>query len=572
MQRFFLLALSVATASLCTFGQTPVPAGIFGINGCADIAILPTSTSFKSHAVQSDGKLLLAGWGGDGFPYRVAMARIDTSCGELDPTFGEGGILTHHFQARTICHSIAVLSDGKIVGGGVIANGNSSSGQFPAVFRYNSDGSVDSTFNGTGFNNTGFSSGQSAGTVQDLFIDAEGRILAAVMGYAKMGVFRYLPDGTLDTTYSGDGRAEMPVAYTPFPDVIAGVMDPNGSVTVAGLVGTGPFETTHMALARFLPDGDPDLSFGSNGLIVHPTILTTSGPDGFEDWSIVRRPGGGYLVGYGVQLSVTSPSVAAFAENGSVDVSYATDGFYHFTDENAAGSGLHMDPDGSALLFIKYNSNSGPGAIVKLTPGGQQDPDFGTNGVLLAPFGQSTGRGFVDGFRMAGGDIITYGGSGNADAMVARFSLDVEANAVPVITYEYPALLVSGAGTIQWFLDGAPISGATGSTHTPEQNGTYTVEMNSFGCAHTSPPFAFLSTDLVENVRTGLTFGQDLSAGVIMVRNDGAPIAWSLIDASGRELRSGAFLGGTTELSVAHLRSGLYFLLSKRSVHRFVMP
>jgi hypothetical protein len=231
-----------------------------------------------------------------------------------------------------------------------------------------------------------------------------------------------------------------------------------------------------------------------------------------------------------------------------------------------------MDPDGSALLFIKHNSNSGPGAIVKLTPGGQQDPGFGTNGVLLAPFGQPEGRSFVDGFRLASGDIITYGGHNTGDAIVARFSLDVEANALPVITYNYPDLLVSGGGTIQWFLNGAPIAGATASTYTPTQNGTYTVEMNSFGCEHTSPPFTFLSTGLAENVGTGLTFRPDLSAGVMMVSNEGLPKAWSLMDASGREVRSGAFPSGTSELSVSHLRSGLYLLRAERSVHRFVMP
>src|SRR5690606_1509947 len=134
----------------------------------------------------------------------------------------------------------------------------------------------------------------------------------------------------------------------PFNEDLAAVMDPDGSVTIAGLVGTGPFDPFFMTLARFLPNGDPDPAFGINGLATHPTVLASHGQsDGFKDWSMVRRPGGGYLVGYGVQLGVTSPSVAAFMEDGTLDPSFGTDGIYHFTDDNAAGSGLWMDPDGS---------------------------------------------------------------------------------------------------------------------------------------------------------------------------------------------------------------------------------
>lgn len=562
-------------AAFTATAQTPAPAPIFGTNGCADIAVPGMSwAAFKSHALQPDGKLLLAGWGLSG-TFETCMARIDTACGELDPTFGQNGTLRHYFEARTLCHTVALQSDGKVVGGGLIAPGNGSSSQFPGVFRFNADGSVDNTFNGTGYNNTGFSTGLPAGTVQDLFIDADGRIVAAVMGYSQMGVFRYLPDGTLDNSYSTDGRAEMPVAYTPFPEDIAGVMDPDGSVTVAGLVGTGPFDPFHMALARFTPTGEPDLAFGTNGLAVHPTVFTTHGtPDGFEDWSIVRRPGGGYLVGYGAFDGGNRPRVAAFTDTGALDLSYGTDGIYQFAAGDPQGSGLWMDPDGSAMLFLKHHSSTGPSAIVKLDANGQPDASFGTNGLLLATFGQPLdNRGFADGFRLPGGDIIGYGGSSATGfGIVARLTLNADANALPVISFDYPNLEVSGGGTVQWFLDGAPISGATASTHTPTQNGTYTVEMNSFGCVNTSPPFVFLSTGVADAAATAITIRQDLAAGMLVINNEQAPAVWSMMDASGRELRSGVFTTGTNELSVSQLRSGLYLLRTDLSTHRFVMP
>lgn len=574
MKRISTLLLPSILATLIAAAQTPEPTQIFGTNGCTEIAFPGmTWAAYKSHALQPDGKLLLAGWGLSG-TFETCMARIDTACGELDPSFGQNGTLRHFFEARTLCHSIALQADGKIVGGGLIAASNAGSGQFPGVWRYNADGSVDNTFNGTGYNNIGFSTGSATGTVQHVFITADGRILAAIIGNGQLGVFRYTTDGVLDPSYSADGRAEMPVGYTPFNDDLAAVMDPDGSVTIAGLVGTGPFDPFFMALARFLPNGDPDPAFGINGLATHPTVLASHGQsDGFKDWSIVRRPGGGFLVGYGVQLGVTSPSVAAFLDNGSIDPSFGTDGIYHFTNDNAAGSGLWIDPDGSAMLFFKHNSNSGPSAIVKLGPNGQPDAGFGTNGVLLVPFGAPLdNRGFADGFRLSGGDIIAYGGnSSNGFGSVARLSLDVEANALPVISFDFPNLTVSGGGTIQWFLDGTPISGATTSTHTPTQNGTYTVEMNSFGCVNTSPPFQFLSTGIAEEEEANITFRQDLATGVLFIQNNAASTDWLLVDASGRALRNGVLRSGANEVSTTDLRSGLYLLRCGSKVHRFVM-
>ncbi|MBK9147486.1 MAG: hypothetical protein IPM12_06660 [Flavobacteriales bacterium] len=574
MQRFFTLSIVAATASLNAFGQTPEPAQIFGTNGCADIAFpITTAAAFKSHALQADGKLVLAGWGGDGFPYYALMARIDTACGELDPTFGQNGVQAHHFEQRTICSSVAVQADGKIIGGGLIAASNAGSGQFPGVWRYNADGSVDSTFNGTGYNNTGFSTGSATGKVEEVFIDANGRILAAIIGNAQLGVFRFTTDGILDTSYSADGRAEMPVGYTPFNDDLGAVMDPDGSVTIAGLVGTSAFDPYFMGLVRFLPNGDPDPAFGTNGLALHPTVSAShlGGPDGFKDWSMVRRPGGGFLVGYGAHDGDTRPSIAAFNDDGSIDLTFGTNGIFQVTGSNPVGSGLWMDTDGSALLFHRLsNITNGPGAILRLTPGGQPDASFGSNGVLQSPF--ST-RSIAHGFRLSGGDIIAYGANNNnGNGSVVRFSLDVEANALPVISFDFPDLTVSGGGTIQWFLDGSPISGATASTHTPTQNGTYTVDMNSFGCVNTSPPFQFLSTGIADAREAGISFRQDLAAGALFIQSNAAATDWLLVDASGRALRNGVLRAGANEVPTADLRSGVYLLRCGGQVHRFVMP
>jgi len=140
-----------------------------------------------------------------------------------------------------------------------------------------------------------------------------------------------------------------------------------------------------------------------------------------------------------------------------------------------------------------------------------------------------------------------------------------------VISFDFPDLTVSAGGSAQWFLDGTPISGATANTHTPTQNGTYTVEMNSFGCVNTSPPFQFLSTGIADAQEAGITFRQDLAADVLFIQNNAAAIDWLLVDASGRALHQGVLRSGANEVSTTDLRSGVYLLRCGRQVHRFVV-
>ncbi|MBK7946751.1 MAG: hypothetical protein IPJ85_16245 [Flavobacteriales bacterium] len=84
-----------------------------------------------------------------------------------------------------------------------------------------------------------------------------------------------------------------------------------------------------MALARFLPDGDPDPDFGTNGLALHrPHHQHDSADLMVSGWSMVRRPGSGFLVGYGAHNGDTRPSVAGFNEDGSIDLTYAADGIF----------------------------------------------------------------------------------------------------------------------------------------------------------------------------------------------------------------------------------------------------
>ncbi len=143
-----LLCCSAALAS----AQSPDFAPTFGTNGVRHIAF-PIGGEALTCVPLADGKLLLSGTGYDGNAnsFHAGFANIDTVCGALDTTFGVNGVVEISHEQRTIGQSAAVQPDGKIIGCGMIAPDNSGSQQWPGLFRLKADGSVDSTFNGTGY-------------------------------------------------------------------------------------------------------------------------------------------------------------------------------------------------------------------------------------------------------------------------------------------------------------------------------------------------------------------------------------------------------------------------------------
>src|SRR5689334_22880796 len=97
--------------------------------------------SARGIAVQTDGKLVVAGQSWTGVGYGSAVARYNTD-GSLDTTFGTDGKVTTDFNPSAVAYSVAIQPDGKIV----VAGGGSG----VAVARYNTDGSLDPTFGAGG--------------------------------------------------------------------------------------------------------------------------------------------------------------------------------------------------------------------------------------------------------------------------------------------------------------------------------------------------------------------------------------------------------------------------------------
>lgn len=164
--------------------------------------------------------LLVGGFSWNGHDHDFALMRVNTD-GSLDTSFGGDGIVVsgvNRYGGNDGISALKILPDGKILAAGNSCYPDSTICYF-ALVRYNSDGTVDTSF-GTG--RVGFEDG--GGTFNGFGADDHATAIAVS------------PDGNI---------------------YLAGYTTLNGDID--------------RMVARYLPDGTPDPNFGANGVLVEPT-------------------------------------------------------------------------------------------------------------------------------------------------------------------------------------------------------------------------------------------------------------------------------------------------------------
>ena len=205
----------------------------------------------KALAIQSDGKIVAVGVELVGADQNFALIRYN-STGTLDAAFDGDGIVTTDFGPSSGAADVAIQADGKIVGAGFVIDAGVH--KF-AVARYNSNGSLDTTFGTGGLVTTAVGSLAEAAAVA---IQADGKIVAAggTDGEAETFVLiRYNSTGTLDTTFGTGGIVTIALGSAFAHDV---AIQADGKIVAAG----GEF-----ALARFNSAGSLDNTFGTGGRV-----------------------------------------------------------------------------------------------------------------------------------------------------------------------------------------------------------------------------------------------------------------------------------------------------------------
>ncbi|MGB7201970.1 MAG: carboxypeptidase regulatory-like domain-containing protein [Pyrinomonadaceae bacterium] len=317
----------------------------FGNGGVVTTPILSDDDRVTSVAVQADGKVVAAGYSRIGGCSEFALVRYKTD-GSLDSSFdGDGKVTTQALSDSSVANAVAIQTDGKIVAVG--ASFASSSYDF-AVVRYNTDGSLDSSFGIGGMVATQISTGFDNATA--VAIQSDGKIVVA--GYSSSGLYndfalaRYNTDGSLDTTFDGDGTVTTPVLNTS-DQAYAVAIQSDSKIIAVGAAGNG-FSSDDFALVRYNTDGSLDTSFDGDGKVTthffgadhaRGVAVQTDGK------IVVAGNSNGNNLGDNFTLTRYSP-------DGSLDSLYGTNGkvTFNFFQSSSSIRGMALDSYGRAVV------------------------------------------------------------------------------------------------------------------------------------------------------------------------------------------------------------------------------
>jgi uncharacterized delta-60 repeat protein len=370
-------------------------------------------------AIQGDGKIVTAGAAFVSGNLDFAVARYNPD-GSLDSTFSGDGKVTTDFAGSTDeAFAVALQGDGKIVvGGGAFVSG---SHDF-ALARYNTDGSLDATFSGDGKVTTDFAGARLPDRAFDVALQADGRIVAAgfafVSGTTDFALTRYNPDGSLDPTFSGDGKVTTDFAGST-DEVFDVALQADGRIVAAGFAGGvgGP----DFAVARYDADGSLDPTFSGDGKVTTDFAGSTA-----QAIAVAIQANGRIVAAGFAQLGTNDFALARYNPDGTLDATFDGDGkvstdFAGSTDQ-AFGMAIQTNGKIVAAGFAQLGTNDF--ALARYNADGSLDPTFSGDGKVTTDFAGSTDGALAVAIQ-TNGRIVAAGGadvSGNQDFALARYT------------------------------------------------------------------------------------------------------------------------------------------------------
>jgi len=236
----------------------------FGLPPVDEDGLRGASDEANDVALQPDGRIVVAG-DAEG---RFALARLRAD-GALDTSFAGDGNHASTFSTSSQAYALALAPDGKIVAAGTRRGGDSNTF---ALARYRADGTLDTSFAGDGKQVTGF--GEGGADAQGVALQPDGRI---VLGgsfddtwysgppnvRSKFALARYRPDGELDTSFGAEGRQTTSFYGRDVGKDLA--LQGDGKIVLAGTILFAGSPPSAFGLARYRPDGELDTSFSPSG-------------------------------------------------------------------------------------------------------------------------------------------------------------------------------------------------------------------------------------------------------------------------------------------------------------------
>lgn len=346
---------------------------------------------------------------------------VSAQPGVLDINFDSNGKLLIDNSSTEAASGLAIQEDQKILVGGYTGAGADID---VFVARLNPDGSFDQSFGNSGMVITDFLS--STDLSNDLLLQPDGKIV--LIGFIndgstiKIGMVRYLTDGTLDSDFGVGGKV---VSSGNFSNAIGwgASLQTDGKILVTGLYNNSG--NNDLLVARFNSDGTPDVTFSYDGFMT----LDVNG-NGDSGYVVKQRSDGKIIVGgfSEILMGTRSMLIVRLEENGLLDNTFGTNGFVEI-DYGLGGNECHdLAFRGDKLLL--YGSANGvfgsAMALAQLNEDGSFDSGFGTSGIdvyTMLPM-ESTGTSML---VTPDGKIVTIGsigGASTADFAIVRREAD----------------------------------------------------------------------------------------------------------------------------------------------------
>jgi uncharacterized delta-60 repeat protein len=374
----------------------------------------------------SSGTLLLDIGPGDG---RIVVGTIDTPTntsrlfryrpdGQLDLSFGEDGVVTFEFTPPTGAWGgveefadLVVLANGKIIALGNNLAGNTNIRS--AMHGFNADGSVDTSFGDNGvvlLDNLGW---------PQMRAGADGRIFvfADAAGSANRDglVLCFNGDGSADLTFGEAGRAQFDLGAD--EEIRTAAIGPAGEIVLAVMTQASESQTG-VAAVRLTSQGQLDSTFGEGGKVVigrpESRLVISDRVCVMSDGRIVVA-----AVAYSTDKEVPPAKfVTRLRTEGSPDTSFGDGGT---VSTPALSQLINVQADGKIVFADTQHGLDGNDhtRLGRLTADGRPDDSFGENGICVHDLGELSES--VSGMKLtADGDILVAGTVGGAVSL-ARF-------------------------------------------------------------------------------------------------------------------------------------------------------
>jgi uncharacterized delta-60 repeat protein len=371
-----------AAVRLNTDGSPDV---LFDGDGIAIHHMTPFDDIAEDMAIQADGKIIIAGRAGAELasPEGFGLLRINTN-GSLDSSFNGSGRVISLFETHSAAKAVSVQPDGRIVTVGRATFCCGSSDDF-TVLRYNANGTPDNTVSTDGRINHDV--GFRWSFAKAVAMQPNGKFVVAGVTTDDFAVIRYNADGTHDTSFDGDGK--VVTAVTPDGDELRALaIQADGKVVVTGYAGypVNPPQSNDTVVVRYKNDGSLDETFDSDG-----KLFLNLG-DSESATAVAIQPDGkivtaGYVwIGGAVDVVLTRLNT-----DGSFDNSFDMDGRASVTGlEFDTPTALALQPDGKIVVVgSAYNGTNYDFLVVRMNSDGSLDTTFDFDGVALTPIGSS---------------------------------------------------------------------------------------------------------------------------------------------------------------------------------------